>query len=76
MEPTQELIDQLYRERVEKARRMSPADKIVVGLDLFEMTRSIMADGIRSQFPGVHERRVQEILRERLNLIRQRENRQ
>jgi hypothetical protein len=76
MEPTKELIDQLYRERVEKARRMSAEDKFFGGARLFDRSCRIMADGVRSQFPGVHERRVQEILRERLNLIRQRENRQ
>ena len=68
-----EAIDELYRERVEKARRMSPAEKIEAGLDLFELTSSIMADGIRYQFPGIDDCRVQQILRERLALIRRRE---
>ena len=34
-----------------------------------------MADGIRSQFPDADERRVQEILRERLALARRLEER-
>ena len=73
MQPTKELIDQLYRERVEKARRMSPTEKIAAGIDLFDLTSSIMADGIRYQFPDADDNRVQKILRERLALIRRRE---
>ena len=76
MQPTKELIDELYREEVERARRMSPEDKFFGGARLFERSCRIMADGIRSQFPDADGRRVQEILRERLDLIRQREDRQ
>lgn len=74
MEPTKELIDELYRERVEAARRMSPEDKLLAGARLFDLTSKIMADGVRGQFPDADEHRVQEILRQRLDLIRQREN--
>jgi len=75
MEPTKELIDALYRERVERARQMSPADKVLAGLRLFELTSRIMADGIRDQFPDADEHRIQEILRERLALSRRLEDR-
>jgi hypothetical protein len=75
MEPTKELIDAIYRERVERARQTPPEDKVLAGLRLFELTSRIMADGIRSQFPEADERRVQEILRERLALARQLEDR-
>ena len=34
-----------------------------------------MADGIRAQFPDAHENRVQEIVRERLALVRRLEDR-
>ena len=70
MQPTKELIDELYRERVERARQMSPEDKLLAGLDLFDLTSTIMADGVRDQFPDADQHRVQEILRERLALIR------
>lgn len=76
MEPTKELIDELYRERVEAARRMSPEDKLLAGARLFDLTSKIMADGVRGQFPDADEHRVQEILRRRLDLIRRRENNQ
>lgn len=76
MQPTKEFIDQLFWERVHKARQMSPEDKLLGGARLFDRSCRIMADGIRSQFPDADDRRVQEILRERLALIRQREDRQ
>jgi hypothetical protein len=75
MQPTKELIDQLYRERVERARQTPPGEKVRAGLQLFEFTTRIMADGIRSQFPDADEQRVQEILRERLALARRLEDR-
>lgn len=74
MQPTKELVDAIYWERVERARQMSPADRVLVGLQLFEFTTRIMADGIRAQFPEADEQRVQEILRERLALARKLEN--
>ena len=76
MQPTKELIDELDRERVEKARQMSPEEKFFGGARLFDRSCRIMADGIRSQFPEADEHRVQEILRERLALVRRREQRQ
>ncbi len=74
MEPTQELIAEIYRERVHQARETPPAEKLLAGLTLFELCAGIMADGIRSQFPDADDRRVQEILRQRLALARRLEN--
>jgi hypothetical protein len=70
MQPTKELIDELYREEVERARRMSPEDKLLAGPRLFDRSCRIMADGIRDQFPDADEQRVKEILYERLALAR------
>jgi hypothetical protein len=68
MEPTQELADEIYRERVLRARAMSPEEKLLAGPRLFEMACRITMDGIRSQNPGVDEVRVREILAQRLAL--------
>jgi hypothetical protein len=70
VEPSKELIDQLYRERILRARAMPPEAKLVMGLRLFDRSCRIMADGIRGEFPDAGEDRVQEILRARLALIR------
>jgi hypothetical protein len=74
VQPMQELIDDIYREKILRARQMSPEEKLLGGADLFEMSCEIMKAGIRHQFPDADETRVREILRERLALIRQREN--
>jgi len=70
MEPTQELIDDLFRERVLRARRRPPEEKLLDGPRLFDMVCRIMKDGIRDQFPDADEARVEEILRQRLALVR------
>ena len=70
MEPTKELVDQLYRGKVRAARRMSPADKLIAGARLFDYACAVTAAGIRHQFPEADERRVLEILRQRLDLAR------
>jgi hypothetical protein len=58
VEPSKEVIDQLYRERVLRARAMPPEEKLVMGLRLFDRSCRIMADGIRGEFPGAGEDRV------------------
>jgi hypothetical protein len=75
MQPTRELADAIYSERVQKARRMSPEDKLLGGARLFDRSCRLMAAGIRSQFPDADERRVREILREQLALALRLENR-
>ena len=70
MQPDQPLIDQLFLERVRKARALNPEDKLLAGARLFDRTCRIMADGIRDEYPNADERRVREILRERLALAR------
>ena len=51
MQPTQEMIDDIYRERVLRARRMTVAEKFLAGGDLFDDVCERMRAGIRSQFP-------------------------
>lgn len=74
MEPTRELIDEIFRDRVQRARAMDPAEKLLAGPRLFDRACRIMADGIRAQFLGVSEEEVQRILDERLAIVRRVEN--
>ena len=76
MQPDQQLIDDIYRQKLRAARAMSPEDKLLAGPRLFERSCRIMADGIRSEYPDADEDRVQEILRERLALLRRLRGRQ
>jgi hypothetical protein len=69
MGPTEELIDEIYRERVCRARRTAVEDKFLAGPQLFAAACRRMADGIRNENPGVDEQRVQELLAQRLALL-------
>jgi hypothetical protein len=70
MEPSQELLDDIYRERVLRARRMPPEEKLLAGARLFDLACRIALDGIRHQYPQATEHRVREILAQRLELRR------
>jgi len=74
MEPDKEQIDALFWERVRRARAMPPEEKLLAGARLFDLSCRIMADGIRHEHPQASDEEVQQILRERLALIRRLEN--
>ena len=69
MQPTQELIDDLFRERVLRARQIPPEFKFLAGAQLFDEVCQRMAAGIRHENPGADEVRVQELLNQRLALL-------
>lgn len=70
MRPTQRLVDDLFWEKVKRARAMDPEEKLLAGPRLFDQVCRIMCDGIRDAFPDADEERVQAILRERLAIAR------
>jgi hypothetical protein len=70
MESIKELADDIYRERVLRARATPIDQKFLAGADLFEYACRLTCDGIRHQNPGIDEAQVQQILRERLALRR------
>jgi hypothetical protein len=76
MQLSAESINAIYAERVRVARLVPPAERFFAGSRLFERSCRIMRDGIRHQFPDADEQRVEEILEERLALVRKLENRQ
>jgi hypothetical protein len=69
MEPTRELIDQIYREKVLRARRTPLRDKLLSGADIFEEVYERMAAGVRAQHPGADDAAVLEIIRGRLKRL-------
>jgi hypothetical protein len=69
MEPTKDLLDALYRERVLRARRTPPEQKFLDGAQLFTAACQRMLAGIRREFPEADDRRAQEILTQRLALL-------
>lgn len=70
MEPTKQLIDDLYREKVERARRMSVSRRVEVGAELSDLGRQMMRETIRAQEPAASEERILRIMRERIALSR------
>jgi len=75
MQPTRELIDELYRDKVRQAREMSPEEKFLAGGELFEFCCELMASGIRADHPEADEQDVRRLMAERLKLGRRLENR-
>lgn len=70
MDDIQALAAAIERDRIERARRMSPEEKFFAGVQLFEHSCRLMADGVRHQFPEADEAQVAAIVRQRLDLAR------
>jgi hypothetical protein len=68
VEPTRELIDELYRERVLRARRTPIEEKILAGPRLFDEACQRMEAGIRSLHPEADDEAVRAMLRRRLEI--------
>jgi hypothetical protein len=68
MEPSIDLLDSIYKDRVLRARAMSPEAKLLDGPRLFDYACRIVMDGIRNENPTADEHHVREILRQRLAL--------
>lgn len=66
MEPTQELIDQLYREDLEHARKMTFEQKFWAGAQLFDDACRVTKAGIRHQYPTFNDDQVLHELRRRI----------
>lgn len=74
MEPKDRLIEELARDEIQHARRMTFAQKFLAGAELFDYACSISIAGIRMQHPQFSEEEVAEELRRRLSISdRQRE---
>ena len=68
--PYAALADQMYRERVLRARYQPPESKVLAGQRLFEAACKVTLAGIRNQTPRLSEAECHQILRERLALRR------
>jgi hypothetical protein len=67
----QPLIDEIFREKVLRARAQSPAWKFTAGLTLFDEALVRMRGGIRAQFPECSTEQVEQELYRRIERIRQ-----
>jgi hypothetical protein len=66
--------DDMYWEQVEQAREQALGEKLLVGIELFDLSCEFMRAGIRMQNPGADADRVEEILEQRLTLARRLED--
>lgn len=69
MEPTRELADAIYRDRVLRARRMSPDERVREGLRLFDELCERTAADLRSENPGADEETIRALLVKRLEQL-------
>lgn len=75
MDVTAEEIGQLDRERMARARRMSPEQKLLAGPQLFALALESMRAGLRLQHPEVGESEIRAMVRERLARMREKDAR-
>jgi hypothetical protein len=69
-EPSKELIDQIERDKLRRAARMSPGDRLLAGPRLFDLACEFTKAGLRAQNPDASEAEIHEMLRARLRLAR------
>ena len=70
MNPTKEIADALYRDRVLQARRTPMTEKLFDGGKLFDDVCERMRAGIRGRFPAAGEPEVQAILLRQIDRLR------
>jgi hypothetical protein len=66
MQPTDQLIDELDREELDRARRMTASQKLRAGGDLFDDACRWTLAGIRRDFPGISDIEALKELRRRI----------
>lgn len=66
MDTIRELATGIRREKLERARRMPPEEKILAGEELFRWASDVSLSGIRRQNPNLTEEQALEVLRKRL----------
>lgn len=66
-----DLADTLFWEKIERARRMSPEDRMKAGPELFDYACSITLTALREQMSGAGEAELLNALRQRLAIKRQ-----
>ena len=70
MYPTNELVDELFMEKVRAARSMSSAEKFLDGPRLFDYACRTVEWGIRNQYPQASDDEVRRMLCDRVEIMR------
>jgi len=67
----QPLADAIYRERVLRARRTPPEERIVQGPLMFDYACKVLMAGLHSENRNATENELRHLLRQRLALVRE-----
>ena len=70
-EAIRRLADELYRERVRRARQMTGEEKLTMAAQLFRDVCERMKIGLRMENPHADEATIQKLLARRFNRLRQ-----
>ena len=73
--PENTQMDADFWRDVERARRMTPQERVRIGHELFERSIYLMTQGLRMQNPNLTETELSAMRRERLQRIHQWESR-
>jgi hypothetical protein len=65
-----QLQAELYRQKIRQARSMTPAQRVLEGLQHSEASLRCMEESVRGQFPAASDQEVQKILDERIRKLR------
>jgi hypothetical protein len=68
MEPSEQLVEEIYREKVLRARKMSPGEKILAGPELFDFACAWTRAGILREHPRATEQQLLKLLEDRIRL--------
>jgi hypothetical protein len=68
------LADALYWEKIERARKISPEDRMKAGPELFDYACSITLNALRERMPDATEAELLDKVRERIALKQQLED--
>jgi hypothetical protein len=69
-EDINELADAIYRDRVLRARGRTMDERMLDGMECFDFSCRMMADGVRHQLGLTNETEVWMKVRERLDIVR------
>lgn len=66
----QPLIDQLYREEILRARKMTPQEKLRATFEVTEFALSMMRGSLRHHHPNADDAEILRLGRERIAIVR------
>ena len=73
--PENTQMDADYWRDIERAKQMTPQERVHIGHELFERAIYLMTQGLKMQYPDLSEAELRELRRERLARIQKWESR-